>query len=119
MGLQPVSFNWHYDLIVLALHCVAAGQLPQPLAFGLVVLELALEVAAVGVGPPAFAEPVLDPFADVLHAGCVEDVGALTVFFAVEPVAAVDVFVGIDEHAFTLFLAAVPLPVILTLIGVD
>lgn len=60
---------------------------------------MALEVGAVGIRPFAAQESVFDPLSDVLHAGCVENVGALAVLLACEPVAGEDVLVGVDEHA--------------------
>lgn len=88
-------------------------------AFGFVVLKLAFKVAAIRVGPSALAESVFNPFSDIFHAGCIEDVGALAVLFATEPVAAIDILVWVNEHPFPLFFAIAPLPIILALVSID
>lgn len=80
---------------------------------------MALEVSSVGIRPFSTEEPVFDPLSDVLHASCVEDVGALAVFLACQPVAGEDILVGIDEHPLARLDSRIPLSVVLTLIAID
>ena len=99
--------------------CVSIGQLPHSLAFWFVVLELALEVATIWVRPSTFTKPVLHPFSNIFHASGIEDVGSLSMFFAIEPVSTVNVLVGVNEHSFTLFFTIIPLAVILALVSIN
>ena len=82
MSLEFIIFDGHYHLIVVPFHHVAVAEHPLALASGFVILELPLEVAAVGVGPLPANKPVLNPVSHILHASGVEDVGALAVFLA-------------------------------------
>lgn len=119
MRLQFAILDRHDHLLVVALNHVTVVEHPFASALGFVVLELALEVGPVGVGPPASHKPVFAPLANVLHAGGREDVGALSVFFSIMPLAGVDIFVGVDEHPLPFFFSRPPLAIILALIGID
>lgn len=119
LSFQLVSFDRNNDLPVVSLNSVTVGQDPPSLSSGFVVVKLALKVWSVGVGPLPTDKPVLDPTSDVFHACGIEDIGPLTVLFAIEPKSRVDIFVGIDKHALAFFLPLVPLSIVLTLITID
>lgn len=119
LRLEFAVLSRYNHLSVLAIDCVSVGQHPATSSPRFVVVELALEVAAVGVGPATRHEAVLNPVAYVLHAGGTENVGPLSVLFAVRPLSRVDVLVGVDKHALALLLALVPLSVVLALVAVN
>ena len=51
LNVQFASFCRHYQLVILPLDHVAIGEHPSSSTFGFVVLEVALEVGAVRIGP--------------------------------------------------------------------
>jgi hypothetical protein len=119
LGIEFAAINRHNQLIVFTFDDVAVGKDPSATAFGFVVLEVALEVCSVGVGPSSGEESVFDPFSDILHSSCIEDVCSLAVLLSVQPITGEDILVRINEHSLSRFDPAVPLSVVLALITVD
>lgn len=119
LGIQLVGLYWHNHLVVLTSHYVSVGQHPSTASLGLVVLEVSFEVGAVGVGPFARKESIFHPLSDIFHSRCIEDVSAMSVLLAVEPVPRKDVLVGVDIHPFTFLSAFHPLAIVLALISID
>ena len=100
-------------LIVFSMDLVSVSKVPGSLALGLVVVEVALEVSAVGVLPFALDHLSVLEGAHVLHARLVEHVSSLTIFLAVFPGARVDVLVRIDEDPLAVSLSVEPVSVVL------
>lgn len=67
------------------MHLVSILQLPHPLSFGFIVLEFALEVGSIRIGPFAFKELILIPLTNVLHTGGREYICSMTMLFAILP----------------------------------
>ncbi len=90
--------------------------MPDASAIGLVVLESAFPVGAVGEDPASLYNFVVLPGANGPHTSVLPDVGADAVLFAEPPPAGVDIPVLVGEGALAVFAAVLPLPVVLALV---
>ena len=99
-------------LIVTALYDVSVREMPRSFALWLVVTESTLEEGSIRVDPLAGDNHAVFEFADVFLAGLAKHVSALAFFFAVDPVARVDVLVDICHDAFAVALTVLPVAVV-------
>ena len=83
--LQVIGIIRGNKLFVPSLLSVGVVEVPLSCALGLVVLELSLEIGAVGVHPSPANEVAFKPLAHILHGCGVEHIGALAVFLAILP----------------------------------
>eukprot|EP00354_Favella_ehrenbergii_P010011 CAMPEP_0170466672 /NCGR_PEP_ID=MMETSP0123-20130129/10541_1 /TAXON_ID=182087 /ORGANISM="Favella ehrenbergii, Strain Fehren 1" /LENGTH=224 /DNA_ID=CAMNT_0010732853 /DNA_START=58 /DNA_END=730 /DNA_ORIENTATION=- len=100
-------------LCVDALDDVAVCEFPAASSLGLVESEVALEEGTVGVEPFTFHELAVLEGANVFLARLLEDVGALAVLLASDPVARVDIFVDVGHDALAAALTILPVTVVL------
>jgi len=108
-------------LSVSALYGVSVGELPLAGTLGFIEVEVAFEVGAVGVTPLSLDELTRLKGANVLLASLVKDVGTLTVFLSLDPVARVDVLAGVSHNALAVTLSINPVAVVLadTFVSLD
>ena len=100
------------NLFVGAFDLVSIIECPCAHALGLVIVETALEEAAVGVDPLALHHLALHEHAHVLLAGTVKHIGAFAVLLALGPVARVHIVVLVGHDALAVALVLLPVPVV-------
>ncbi len=105
-----------HHLLVVALDLVPVCEDPGSLAFGLVVVEVAFEVSAVGEDPLSAQEGAFFPLAEHFHAGLEEDESALALLEALVPQPRVEILVRVGEDSLSLSLSMSPVAIIRTLI---
>ncbi len=128
MGLLPVepdvglrrggAIGRHDHLVVGATHSVAVGEHPLAGADWLVMLELSLEIGAIGEQPLAMDQLALVPGSLEAHSRVIEHIGALAVLLASVPLPRVDILIGICVKSLALLLPGSPVPIVLALVSV-
>lgn len=119
-GSLPGELDFHaFDvcplgLSVLAFNDVSVHEDPLARTLGLVLVELAFEVGAVGVDPLSSHQLPVLVVANVLLPSLVDDVGALAFLVAVDPLARVDIRIHVGHHALAVTVAVFPVAVVIS-----
>ena len=77
---------WNNQLVILSRKLIAIMEMPRPITLRFVVLELSLIVCSVWISPSSRQKLVFKPLSDILHSSSVEDIGSLSMLFAVDPI---------------------------------
>ena len=100
-------------MCVDSFHNVAIGKFPASSTLGLVESKVALECGAVGVKPLAVDKLSVLESSDVLLACLEENVGSLSIFLSIGPVAGVNIFIEVSHDALSVSVSVFPVAVVL------
>jgi hypothetical protein len=91
--------------MIASVHDISIFKVPLAATCRSIVLEFSFVIVAVRKHPFPPNQLVFMPLASEAHRCLVEDVGALSVLLAVDPLAGIDIFVWVGVQPFTFLLA--------------